>query len=382
MRASRLLTIQMLLETRGRMSAHALAELLEVSVRTLYRDVDQLSAAGVPIYAEHGRHGGFQLMAGWKTTLTGLTPSEAQAVFMSGLAGPAADLGLGSQVEGAQLKLLAALPADWREDAQRVSARFHLDPVDWYREAEPVPHLPAVSAAVWNERQLSMRYESWQATGERVVDPLGLVLKAGAWYLVARAHGGQAKGKAGKVDKAESAKVRTYRVSSILSANAGEARAQRPRGFDLAAYWAESIRRFERELYTGHATVRATPAGLKALRYLSSAVAKAVAAAAAPGKDGRTRLQMPIESMDHAAGQLLRLAPEVEVLEPAALREALVGRLRAAAALYGEDLADARPDGAEPAAQGPLSAPPRRSAAPSARAPSPPRPRGSSARPK
>jgi len=137
MRASRLLTIQMLLQTRGRLSARALAQALEVSVRTLYRDVDQLSAAGVPVIAQRGRDGGFELLDGWKTTLTGLTPSESQAVFLSGLAGPAAQLGLGDAVGSAQLKLLAALPAAWRDDAQRVAARLHLDPVDWYREAEP-----------------------------------------------------------------------------------------------------------------------------------------------------------------------------------------------------------------------------------------------------
>lgn len=137
MRASRLLSLQMLLETRGRMSAQALAEALEVSVRTLYRDVDQLSAAGVPIYAERGRYGGFALLPGWKTTLTGLTPSEAQAVFLSGLPGPAQDLGLGGDVAGARLKLLAALPAAWRDDAQRVSTRLHLDP--WIGTARATP---------------------------------------------------------------------------------------------------------------------------------------------------------------------------------------------------------------------------------------------------
>jgi predicted DNA-binding transcriptional regulator YafY len=320
MRASRLLSIQMLLQTRGRMSARTLADALKISVRTLYRDVDQLSSAGVPIYAERGRSGGFQLMEGWRTTLTGFTPSEAQAVFLSGLRGPAADLGLADQVQAAQLKLLTSLPTAWREDAQRIGSRLHLDPIEWYREAEPVPHLATAASAVWHERQLKVRYKSWTDATERVVHPLGLVLKAGAWYLVAAFEG----------------KARTYRVSNILAATALDAPAMRPRRFDLPAYWSESIRRFERELYTGHAVLLATPAGLEGLRYLSSAVAKAVADAAAPRRrDGRVKLKIPIESIEHATGQLLRLAPGVEVIEPASLRRATVDLLRRIGDLYG-----------------------------------------------
>ncbi len=329
MRASRLLSIQMLLETQGRMSAQALADALEISVRTLYRDVDQLSAAGVPIYAERGRSGGFALLPGWKTTLTGLTPSEAQAVFLSGLPGPAQDLGLGSDVEGARLKLLAALPAAWREDAQRVSARLHLDPVDWYRESDPTPHLPTVAAAVWGGHQLAMHYESWAATVERTVSPLGLVLKAGAWYLVALpTRAGRTAGDSGP---------RTYRVSNILAAQAVDAPAHRPARFDLPGYWAQSLRRFESTLYTGEAALLATPAGLQGLRALSSAVARAVAAAPQTPhrKDGRVAVTIPIESVEHACGQLLRLSPQVEVLRPTALRQAMVERVQATARLYG-----------------------------------------------
>jgi len=323
-RASRLLSIQMLLETRGRMSARALAGALEVSVRTLYRDVDQLTAAGVPIFAERGRSGGFQLLEGWKTTLTGLTASEAQAVFLTGLAGPAAQLGLGAQVETAKLKLLTALPAPWREDAQRISSRLHLDPVDWYREPEPLPHLATVAAAVWNERQLTIRYESWKATARRTVSPLGLVLKAGAWYLVAA------------VDD----KPRTYRISNIMQVDSLEAHARRPRKFELARYWTESIRRFERELYKEQAVVLATPAGLKALRYLSSAVARAVADVKMPRRrDGRVKLRIPIESIEHATGQLLRLSPQVEAIEPLALRQSVLVRLAQTCRLYGVDTA-------------------------------------------
>ncbi len=319
MRASRLLTIQMLLQTRGRMSAQALAEVLEVSVRTLYRDVDQLTAAGVPIYAEQGRNGGFQLVEGWKTTLTGFTASESQAVFMSGLAGPASELGLGQQVVDAQLKLMTALPAHQRDDAQRVQARFHLDPADWYREADPVPHLSTVATAVWQDRQLRLRYDSWKAEVERTVHPLGLVLKAGVWYLVATSDG----------------KPRTYRISNILGAELLDKASTRPQRFDLPAYWSESIRRFEADLYTGHAVVQATPQGVKQLRQLSSAVAKALAAQL-PQKPATEplRLKIPIESLEHASYQLLRMAPDVEVLSPVALRRAMVQRLQAIQACY------------------------------------------------
>jgi predicted DNA-binding transcriptional regulator YafY len=318
MRASRLLSIQMLLETRGRMSATALADALQVSVRTLYRDVDELSAAGVPVYAERGRNGGFALLPGWKTTLTGLTPSEAEAVFLSGLAGPAADLGLAPQVQSAQLKLLAALPAPARGTAQRISSRFHLDPIDWYREAEPLPHLMTVASAVWDEKQLSLSYESWQRTTRRVVHPLGLVLKAGVWYLVA----------------AREQKARTYRVASILDAQQLPERAQRMRGFDLARYWQSAVQRFETGLYTGEAEVAATQRGLAELRRLGAAQARAVAKGSRLAADGRTRLRVPIESIEHASGQLLRLAPEVEVLGPPALRESITRRVETAAQLY------------------------------------------------
>lgn len=320
MQASRLLSIQMLLQSRGRMSARALAGELQVSVRTLHRDVDQLSAAGVPIYAERGRSGGFALLDGWKTTLTGLTPAESRAVFLSGLAGPAAQLGLGNEVKTAQLKLLAALPTAWRDQAQTISSRLHLDPVEWYREQEPTPHLGVIAEGAWTERRLALRYESWKHTSTRTVDPLGLVLKAGIWYLVALLDG----------------QPRTFRVANVLAAQVLDDKARRPRNFDLATYWGEAIRRFEHDLYRGEATVLATPQGLKGLSHIGSAMARAVASApASRRRDARVRLRIPIESIEHATGQLLRLAPEVEVLEPAALRASTIGRIRSIADLYG-----------------------------------------------
>lgn len=321
MRASRLLNIQMLLETRGRMSAQAMAQILEVSIRTLYRDVDQLSAAGVPIFAERGRAGGFALLEGWKTALTGFTASEAKAVFMSGLAVPAAQLGLGQAVADAQLKLMTALPLHQRDDAQRFQTRFHLDPVDWYREAESVPLLLTVAAAVWQDKQLALHYESWKQETERKVSPLGLVLKAGSWYLIA----------------ARNDKPLTYRISSIRSATMLDEKSQRLTKFDLAAYWDQSIKRFEADLYQSQAVVLASVKGINYLRYLSAAVAKAVGAShlSAKRKDGRVKLSIPIENIEHASNQLLTLAPDVQVLEPAALRAAIRKRLIEIKACYG-----------------------------------------------
>jgi predicted DNA-binding transcriptional regulator YafY len=144
------------------------------------RAFDSLSAAGVPIYGGRGRNGGFQLREGWRTQPTGLTAGEARALFMTGLPGPAQALGLGEAAASAHLKLLATLPDDWRGDAERVSARFHLDPVDWFRASPPADHLRLVAEAVWNERRVRMMYESWTAVTERVVEPLGLVLKGSA----------------------------------------------------------------------------------------------------------------------------------------------------------------------------------------------------------
>ncbi len=319
MRASRLLSILMLLQTRGRMTAPALAAEVEVSIRTVYRDIDHLSAAGVPVYAERGRDGGFALLDGWRTRLTGLTAPEAQALFLAGLPGPASELGLGEVMQAAQLKLLAALPADWQADARRMSSRFHLDPAGWFSSATPADHLPAVADAVWTARRIKVRYESWNGISDRELDPLGLVLKAGIWYVVADTAG----------------KLRTYRLSNILALTALDAHFTRPADFDLARHWAASTQSFVTGLYRDMAVLRVSPQGLKLLRGLGPAVAEAATRTAqAPEADGWTRVVIPIESVDYAAQELLRLRAEAEVLEPAALRERLVETARQFATLY------------------------------------------------
>ena len=307
MRGSRLLSILILLQLRGRMTAQALAAEFEVSVRTIYRDVDELSAAGIPVFGDRGPGGGLQLLEGYRTHLTGLSTDEAEAMFMIGMPGPAAALGLGPAAARAGKKLLASLPRSWSSDAQRMSARFHLDPVDWYRAPEPVGPLPAIARAVLDQRRVSVTYESWTATRQRHIDPLGLVLKAGAWYVVARSANA----------------LRIFKVSNILEHTVMEATFERPDDFDLAAFWAAELKRFEASLRPVNARLRASAVGLKRLAQLGAYAAQAVEHAGAPDANGWVRLDLPIENVDQAALALLGLGPEVEVLEPAAVRDRL-----------------------------------------------------------
>ncbi|MGP4096681.1 helix-turn-helix transcriptional regulator [Nonomuraea sp. KM90] len=310
MRASRLVSILLLLQTRGRMTAQELAGRLEVSVRTIYRDVESLHSAGIPLYGDAGPKGGYQLLDGYRTRLTGLTTDEAESLFLAGLPGPAAELGLGAVVTAAQLKLMAALPVELRDRAGRIQERFHLDAPTWYRDREPATYLPAVADAVWNERRIQVRYRRWKAPQEveRRLEPYGLVVKAGRWYLVAR-----------------SDDVRTYRVSQILDLHPLPEGFTRPEGFDLAAYWQGYLAEFEARLRWGEAVVRLSPRGLQRLADLMTpgVVAAARESAQPPDDDGWTRVTVPIESIEHAVGEFLRLGTDAEVLSPGELRHRL-----------------------------------------------------------
>lgn len=325
MRASRLLSILIMLQMRGRLSAEALAQEFEVSIRTIYRDIDQLSAAGVPVYAERGRAGGFELHEGYRTRLTGLTHSEAEVLLLAGAGGAAADLGVGAEAAAAQLKLLASLPPESGASAQRVASRFHLDPAPWYARIEPPGVLPALAAAVWQDQRVRIGYESWKAAVTREIDPLGLVLKAGVWYLVATA----AKTAGNK------AAPRTYRVSNIRSLERVESAFHRPARFDLARHWEASARDFEARLLSGRAVIRISPEGRRLLRDNYPASELAVVARHAKARpEGWVKAEIPVEDISQSARQLLRLGADVEVLGPPALRKAVADEARKVAALY------------------------------------------------
>ncbi|MDE2181605.1 MAG: YafY family transcriptional regulator [Alphaproteobacteria bacterium] len=322
MLASRLLSILMLLQTRGRMSAPELADEFEVSVRTIHRDIDQLSAAGIPVYADRGRFGGFQLLGGYRTRLTGLTAPEAETLLMAGLPGPAAEMGIADLLSAARLKLMAAMPAG--AQAERIAARFHLDPAGWFRASESVPLLPVVARAVWSERRMRMAYRSGGALQPREVAPLGMVLKGGLWYLVALRGG----------------TIRTYRVASIAEADILEKSFNRPKGFDLAAHWTASSRAFERESYREKAVVRLSPEGRRWIGLLGSHVAQSVNDTARPAKKGWIECEVPLESLSIGIRELMRLGPHVEVLAPETLRVQMAQTLQQMQALYADDLSD------------------------------------------
>lgn len=288
MRASRLVSLLLLLQTRGQLTAAEIAERMEVSIRTVHRDVASLVAAGVPVEAVRGPAGGYRLAGGYRTRLTGLTEHEAEALFAAGMPGPAAELGLGHELAAARLKLLAALPAELQERATRASLLFHLDTRGWFRAEDRVPHLPELSAAVWRGCRVRLRYRERGKVVRRTVDPLGLVLKGGAWYLVAH----------------RSAGMRVYRVSRVVSVRPLEESCERPDGFELSAFWSEWSQAFEASLPRVEVKVRAND-------------------------EVRT---MAFESLREAHRALMQT--RFEVLEPPELRERVAQSARELADMY------------------------------------------------
>jgi len=314
-RASRLVSLLLLLQTRGRLTAAELASQLEVSERTIQRDAEALAAAGVPIEAVRGPAGGYRLAGGYRTRLTGLTAEEAEALFV----GPAAELGLGRVFADARLKLLAALPPELQERAERSARLFHLDTRGWFRGEDKTPHLPTLAAAVWQGRRLSARYREGPKVVSRTLDPLGLVLKAGVWYLVAH----------------RSAGMRVYRVSRFVSVRGRDEGFDRPDRFDLAAFWEDWSTRFERDRPRVDVRLRLPRAGIRFLRPLVH-------------PDGRAQLDsyprdpplelveltVPFEAVDLAYRELLTFGADVEVLDPPELRRRLVRAAEEVVALY------------------------------------------------
>src|SRR5205823_2703849 len=268
--------------------------------RTIQRDAEALAEAGVPIEALRGPAGGYRLAGGYRTRLTGLTTEEAEALFV----GPAAELGLGQVFADARLKVLAALPPELQERAERSARLFHLDTRGWFRGEDKTPHLPTLASAVWRRRRVSARYREGAKVVRRTLDPLGLVLKAGAWYLVAH----------------RSAGMRVYRVSRFVSVRVRDEPFERPEDFDLGAYWHEWSRTFEASRPRVEVKLRASELALRHLPRDQQ------------GGDGV--FTVGFENFEEAFRELLKFGPDAEVLEPPELRARIAETAHQVAGLY------------------------------------------------
>ncbi|MCP4544355.1 MAG: YafY family transcriptional regulator [Chloroflexi bacterium] len=315
MRADRLLSILLLLQVRQRVTAGELAQRLEVSERTIYRDMDALSSAGIPVFAERGHGGGWGLVDRYRTDLTGLNKLEIEALFLQP-SGLLADLGLDKASTTALIKLLAALPSTRRRDAEHVRQRIHVDGAGWFQAKESVPFLSTLQEAVWQERKLQFSYQRSDAkVVERLVDPLGLVVKGSVWYLIAAIEDG----------------MRTYRVSRMQEAQVTEQPCVRPKGFDLAAHWEASVVQFKADLPRYPATLRMTSDVVPHIHRLRYTQVEDVSESDA---DGRVTVSVLFEMEDKACEYVLGFGSQIEVIDPPALRQRVIDIAESIVALY------------------------------------------------
>ncbi|GAA2782131.1 WYL domain-containing protein [Saccharopolyspora taberi] len=313
-----MISLVSLLQIRGTMTAAELARELEVSERTITRDVLALSAAGVPVYSERGRAGGYRLIEGHRSRLTGLHRAEAEALFLAGVPGPARDMGLSEAVAAARLKFSASLAPPFRDAPNRVGQRFHLDAPRWFREPETPPRLAEVARAVWGDLTIAAWYRRGEGEVRRELEPHGLVLKAGVWYLAARS----------------GHRFLVYRVDRFTRVEVSEERFSRDETFDLPEFWERRAAEFARSLLTTRIVVRVTRPGLRKLQVVADRAALGEAVAGEPDEQGRTTVTLPVESLDVAYDQMLELGPEAEVLAPAALRERMAASAARLTDLY------------------------------------------------
>ena len=322
MRAERLLSIVLLLQSHRQLTARDLAARLEVTARTIHRDMEALSAAGIPVVAERGMGGGWSLLGEYRTNLTGLNEAEIQSLFVTKPARLLADLKLEKAAEGALLKLLAALPSVYRRGAEYARQRIYIDVTGWNHAEEAVPLLDVLQEAIWQERKVRMAYQRGGGCDavERLVDPLGLVAKGSVWYFVAAVEG----------------EVRSYRVSRIGGAELVDAPSIRPPDFDLAAFWEQSSTQFRAHLPRYSTTVRVHPEIFPRLRYAGRfARIEQVGEADAEGWI-RVSLRFDVEEM--ACEYVLSFGPRMEVLEPRELREKVIELAESVVAFYAAKL--------------------------------------------
>jgi len=322
MRADRLVSLMLILHTRGSSTAQELAKELEVSERTIYRDIEALSGAGIPLFALPGNQGGIFLDESYRVALTGLTPAEVQSVFIASSAAPLKELGMARTAAGTFLKLLSALPGHQRKEVERYRQRIYIDPAGWFENSANIPLLPLLQQAVWEDRILQIRYQHAEGTlSTRTVEALGLVAKSSTWYLVARQPG-----------KA----VRTYRVDRIQTAELSDAVFQRSPDFDLPAEWQSQTAAFEQQFSEGEAPVAATlRIHPQSARMFTSSVTGRYEILEREDPQGWVTLRVQYPSQTGARMSILAFGSQIEVLSPAGLREHIRAAAGAVQDLYG-----------------------------------------------
>lgn len=306
MRADRLLSIMLILQAQGKTTTRALAKTLEVSRRTILRDIEALSIAGVPVHADAGHGGGVYLDEHYRVSLTGLKESEVRALFVSTHSGPLHDVGLGGAAESTLLKLFVTLSSLHQQEAERIRQRIHLDPSWWWHKGETLPHLETLKAAVFDDYRVSVRYERGDGqVVERILEPYGLVAKASVWYLIARR------------DDA----LRTYRVSRFIAVEALYERFERDSAFHLAQYWHAHADEFVAGMPHFAFTLRLNAARLPFLKLYASG--RYTIRTTSP--DGmHLVVDARFSSLEEARMLVLGLGTDAEIIEPDTLREAVL----------------------------------------------------------
>lgn len=306
MRADRLISIMLLLHAKGRMTALDLAEQLEVSERTIYRDLDALSTAGIPVYTQSGPNGGVYLDEHYRISLTDLSRDDVQALFVAADSGPLKDIGLAKA--DSLLKLFATLPSAQRTEVERLHQRFYIDPANWFQIVEPLPHLPLLQQAVWEDCVIRITYQPVEGErGDRLIEAYALVAKANIWYLVGKSR--------------RSGEMRNFRVARLQNISLTAERFERDTNFDLAAYWKASCETFERssiERFPPYwAVLRVHP---DAFWYFPGYMEGRYEEICPPDSQGYRTLRTRFDALGDACARIMGLGTGVEVIEPAELR--------------------------------------------------------------
>lgn len=320
MRADRLLSLMMLLQTRGQITADALAKELDVSPRTIYRDIDALSMAGVPVYANGGPGGGYALLDSYRTTLTGLNEEEIRALFMLTIPTPLAQLGMNQQLKGAILKLTSSFNHEHQEKADALRQRIYLDSAGWFQSNESVPYLKMIQEAVWQDRQLIIFYRRRNGVvTERHISPYALVAKASVWYVVAETDNG----------------MRVYRVARIDAVQLTETHFTRPVEFDLPQFWSEWVAEYESSVPQYPVTLQVSPQLTTKLPYILGKGIRPLLENTPPNENGWRTIAYTFERIEEAQAFVLSMGAGAKVIAPKELRDAVLVLAKEVVAGYG-----------------------------------------------